>query len=323
MSRHDPDRCPTQRDHGWAVLVNVSGGSLRAGPRRPGSQRWAGDAWRRSPRLAELLRNVSYEVLSFKSTEEAVLAHVPTSIPLTVTVTEARGLEPTLRVTERLLGHGYRAAPHLAARLFVDRAQLADVIARLREAQARSVFVIGGDAAKPAGAFINAFSLLRAMHEIGHPFEEIGIAGYPEGHASIPREATDAALQEKQPLATHIITQMCFDAMTTSSWAAHVAALGVGLPIRVGLPGPVSRRKLVRITAGIGLGQSARFLRKQQGLWRFLVPGGYRPTRLARQLGIAADRTSNHIRGLHVFSFNELAGTEAWRQQLLAMLEQG
>jgi methylenetetrahydrofolate reductase (NADPH) len=32
----------------------------------------------------------------------------------------------------------------------------------------------------------------------------------------------------------------------------------------------------------------------------------------------------NHIRGLHIFTFNELARTEAWRRALLASLgEQG
>jgi methylenetetrahydrofolate reductase (NADPH) len=82
----------------------------------------------------------------------------------------------------------------------------------------------------------------------------------------------------------------------------------------------VSRQKLVRITAGLGLGQSARFLQKQRGLlWRFLVPGGYHPTRLVKRLGLAAT-TGNNIRGLHVFTFNELARTETWRREQLAAL---
>ena len=172
------------------------------------------------------------------------------------------------------------------------------------------MFVIGGDAPRADGKFPDAYSLLQTMQAVGHPFEEIGIGGYPEGHAALSQDATDLALKQKAPLATHIITQICFDATATSSWAARIAAFGVGLPVRVGLPGPVSRQKLMRISAGIGLGQSARFLRKQQGLfWRFLLPGGYRPTRLAKQLGTAVTRTSNNIRGLHIFTFNELAKT--------------
>jgi methylenetetrahydrofolate reductase (NADPH) len=242
---------------------------------------------------------------------------------LTVTTTEARGTEPTLDLTIRLTRQGYRVAPHLAARQFTDDAQVADVVARLTEAGVRSVFVIGGDAARPAGKFADAHSLLQAMVAAGHTFEEVGIGGYPEGHATIPADATNLALKQKAPLATRIITQICFDAMTTSTWAARIAGEGVGLPVYVGMPGPVNRQKLIRISAGIGLGQSARFLQKQQGmLWRFLLPGGYNPTRLARQLGTAATRTTNNITGLHIFTFNELAGTEAWRRGLLARISE-
>jgi methylenetetrahydrofolate reductase (NADPH) len=284
--------------------------------------RWA-DSRGRHTRLAELLSNVSYEVVPFKSTEQAVLGNLPATIPLTVTVTEARGMEATLSLTERLLAHGYRVAPHLAARQFVDRSQVADVVARLSEAGARSAFVIGGDSPRPTGEFPDAYSLLRAMQEVGHPFEDIGIAGYPEGHAAIPQDVTDLALKQKAEVASHIITQMCFNATTTSTWAARIAAFGVGLPVRVGLPGPVSRQKLVRISAGLGLGQSARFLQKQQSLlWRFLVPGGYHPTRLARQLGTAVTRTSNNVQGLHIFTFNELAKAEIWRRELLSSVSE-
>jgi methylenetetrahydrofolate reductase (NADPH) len=62
--------------------------------------RRATEPWRRHGRLADLLRNVSYEVVPFKSTERAVVENVPTSVPLTVTVTEARGLAATLWAVE-------------------------------------------------------------------------------------------------------------------------------------------------------------------------------------------------------------------------------
>lgn len=277
---------------------------------------------RRRARLADLVRHVSYEVIPFRGTEKAVLADVPVSVPLTVTVTEARGIDATVDLTERLLGHGYAVGPHLPARLFLDMNHVEDVLGRLREAGARSVFVVGGDVPRPAGRFADAYSLLEAMRTLDHPFDEIGIGGYPEGHAAIPREAIDVALKQKAALATHIVTQICFDAGTTAAWAAGIAAAGIDRPVRVGLPGPVSRQKLVRISAGLGLGQSARFLRRQHHLlWRFLLPGGYRPTRLVRQLGAVVPGAGN-IRGLHIFTFNELRGTELWRRRMLAELSE-
>lgn len=269
--------------------------------------------------LVDLVRNISYEVMPLRSTERDVLAEVPITVPLTVTVTEARGIDATLDLTERLLRHGYTVAPHLPARQFVDSSHVGDVVARLREAGARSVFVIGGDAPEPAGEFPDAYSLLQAMEAAAHPFDEVGIGGYPEGHAAIPQESIDLALKQKAPMATRLITQICFDATTTSSWAADIATSGLDLPVYVGIPGPVSRQKLMRISADIGLGQSARFLQKQQSLlWRFLLPGGYHPTKLAKRLGIAVPSITGNIRGLHIFTFNEIGKTEAWRRELLA-----
>lgn len=269
--------------------------------------------------LADLVRHISYEVMPFRKTEHTVLSHVPTSVPLTITVTEAKGLEATVALAERLRGHGYRVAPHLAARQFVDVAHVRDVVARLREAGVGSVFVIGGDAPHPAGGFPDAFALLQALDALGHPFEETGIAGYPEGHGSIPSQAMDLALKQKAPMATRVLTQICFDAGTTARWAAGIATAGVELPVHVGLPGPVNRQKLVRISANLGLGQSARFVRKQSGLlWRLLLPSGYRPDRFVRRLGTELSTVDTRVRGLHIFTFNELHRTEIWRQRLLA-----
>jgi methylenetetrahydrofolate reductase (NADPH) len=269
--------------------------------------------------LADALRRVSYEVLPLKGTEEAVLAHVPPDVPLTVSTSHAKGPEPTVDLAVRLAGHGYSVAPHLAARQIRDGAQLSDLVGRLRAAGVDSAFVIGGDAPEPAGPFGDALALLTALDEVGNPFRSIGIAGYPEGHARIETGLLDRALDKKAPYATHVITQICFDAGATAGWARQVQERGVELPIRVGLPGVVSRQRLVRISAGLGLGQSARFLLKQQSLfWRFFLPGGFHPGRLARRLAPHVGRPGTHLDGFHFFTFNELASTEAWRRSMLA-----
>src|SRR5262245_51623647 len=117
--------------------------------------------------LGDLVRNISYEVMPFRKTEQAVLSYVPTSVPLTVTVTEAKGLDTTLEFAERLHRRGYRVAPHLAARLFTSGRHVEQVVSRLDTAGIRSVFVVGGDAPRPAGPFADAFALLQAMDAIG------------------------------------------------------------------------------------------------------------------------------------------------------------
>lgn len=278
--------------------------------------------WRRSPgALERALREASYEVLPLRGAEDSVVEHVPRTVPLTVTVTEAKGLTPTIELAERLWGHGFIATPHLAARLIRDRAHLADIVARLRTAGVDSVFVIGGDAAEPAGRFPDALSLLEELETVGHHFRDVGIGGYPEGHGHISAELIERALERKAPHATHVITQLCFHPSTTTAWARQVHLRDVDLPIRIGLPGAVTRQKLVRISAGLGLGQSARFLVKQQSMfWRFFLPHGYRPDRLVEGLAPALGRPEHNLQGFHFFTFNEVARTEAWRQEWLARL---
>ncbi|MCC4313864.1 methylenetetrahydrofolate reductase [Streptomyces malaysiensis] len=271
--------------------------------------------------VAHALRNATYEILPFKSAEEKVLAHVPTDVALTVTTTEAKGLGPTIDLAASLSKQGYSAAPHIAARLVRDRAHLSDIVDQLRDSGIDRLFCIGGDAAEPVGDYTDALSLLQGLRDLDHPFSSIGIGGYPEGHGSISDELIERALESKAPYADLIITQLCFDADTTIRWARKAQDRGVTLPIRVGIPGAISRQKLIRVSAGLGLGQSARFLKKQQTMfWRFFLPGGYSPNKLIQKLTSAFAEQDNNLRGFHVFTFNDLDSTEAWRKAWLARL---
>jgi methylenetetrahydrofolate reductase (NADPH) len=267
--------------------------------------------------LSEAFRTLGYEVLPFKGTEDNVLENVPKEIRLTVTVTPTKGIDATVDLAVALAKAGYSVAPHLSARMIIDEKQLADILTRLTEAKVSQLFVVGGDF-EQAGKFTDAFGLLQAIDAIGHDFTDIGIGGYPEGHGSIPDENLVSAMEQKAPYAKHITTQICFNAKTTIDWAQGLSARGINLPVRVGMPGAVSRQKLIRITGSLGLGQSARFLQKQQSMfWRFFLPGGYNPNKLAQGLKPALASQDSTIQGFHIFTFNELKGTEEWRRNMI------
>lgn len=272
--------------------------------------------------LAHLVKNISYEVMPFRSAKEKVLTEVPTEVPLTVTATGGKGLDPTLETTVFLRKKGYRVAPHVPARMVSGPEELDSLVSRLEAAEVDRLFVIGGDADEPAGQFTDALSLLQALHDRGHHFRDIGIAGYPEGHALFPQEDIDRALTAKAPYADRILTQICFSAETVIEWGTRVRNEGTGLPISAGMPGPVSRQKLMRISASLGLGQSANFLKKQQSLfWRFFSPSGYKPTKLIRGLVQNLPRAEAPLSGFHIFTFNDLAKTEAWRRELISQAQ--
>jgi methylenetetrahydrofolate reductase (NADPH) len=251
-----------------------------------------------------------------------VLENVPSDITLTVTTSPTRGLEPTLALTERLAGHGYAVVPHLAARLVRDRGHLTELVSRLRDCDTRDVFVIAGDASEPAGEFEGAASLLRAFADFEHPFVEVGISGYPESHAFISDDATIRAMFAKAEFATYIVSQICFDPRVTVGWVEAVWARGTRLPIHIGLPGPVSRRRLLRISARIGLGDSTRFLRSH-GSWARRALGGFDPDPLIAGLGRLLAEPERKVAGFHIFTFNDLASTERWRLRSLALAEAG
>ena len=128
-------------------------------------------------------------------------------------------------------------------------------------------------------------------------------------------------MYEKEPYATYIVSQISFDTEIIAGWVRRVRRRGVELPIYVGMPGVVSRQKLMRVSRGIGLGESARFLKKY-GNWflRFLLPGGYSPDRLIEGLTPLLANPQNEVRGFHIYTFNEMGKTEAWRREKLGSI---
>jgi len=269
--------------------------------------------------ITRLLEAPLYELIPLKSVDSQ-LAFLPADATVTVTASPAKGIEATVELSARLAGLGFSAVPHLSARMIRDRIHLRGLLDTLRAAGVRQVFVVGGDAGEP-GEFPDGLSLLRAMAELGHPFTEVGIPGYPEGHPTIPDERLLAALAEKQPLATSITTQLCFDADRTRSWVLARRAAGITLPVTLGVPGVAELHKLVEISARIGVRDSRRFLSKNTALvGRFLRPGGYRPDGLlAALVPLLLDPLAD-VRGIHLYTFNQVETTEEWRQAYIAGL---
>jgi methylenetetrahydrofolate reductase (NADH) len=270
--------------------------------------------------LARLLAHPRYEVIPLAGTEEAVLEHVPREVRVTVTTSPRKGLDPTLDLADRLAGHGYDIVPHLAARHVRDRIHLAELVERLRASGASDVLVMAGDAEEPAGDFDGSLPLLRALAELGQPFRDVGITGYPESHAFISDDATIKAMFEKEEFATYIVSQICFDPQVTAAWVGAVWERGTRLPIHIGIPGSVSRSKLLRTSARIGVGDSLRFLRTHRGWLRRSLSGDFDPDPLVRGLGESLGHDRPNVGGFHVFTFNELEGTERWRRTELDRL---
>ncbi|KAA1428693.1 methylenetetrahydrofolate reductase [Nocardioides antri] len=271
--------------------------------------------------VRRLLANARFEVLPTARVEEAVATHLRPGRTVTVTASPSKGLEATLALTERLTARGYDVVPHLAARMITGRSELVEIADRLRASGVTTVFVPAGDA-DPVGSYAGALDLLDDLVAIGSPFAQVGITGYPESHPTIHDDVTVQTMWDKRRHATQIVSNLTFDPRVLTSWVQRVRARGVTTPILVGLPGPVDRTKLLSMATKIGVGESTKFLAKNRGVFaRIAAPGGYDPLRLLnRAAGVLGDERMN-VTGLHLFTFNQVAETEAWRRAQLARWE--
>jgi methylenetetrahydrofolate reductase (NADPH) len=269
--------------------------------------------------ISRLLAAPKLEVLPLGGVESQ-LSGLGRALRLAVAASPSRGLEAGVRLGERLRAAGHDVVVHIAAHMVSGRTQLQDMLTGLNSAGVDGVFVVGGDATQ-AGPYADALSLLREMHELGRRPPEVGIACYPQGHPAIPDDRLLQALREKAPMADYMTTQLCFDAAALRRWVAARRDEGLTLPLDIGVPGALEVAHLLRVSARIGVTDAARFVVHQPGLMgRFLRPRGYRPDGLIRQMAPMLADPRAAVRGLHVYTFNQVERTDTWLRGLAGRL---
>jgi len=270
-----------------------------------------------------MLEQPRYELIPINGVEHQ-LDFLPAGAQVAVTCSSRAGIEATLDLCDTLAARGgFTVIPHLPARLVADEPHLDRILSRLHRVAIRDVFVIGGDAKLTPGlSYPGSLELARAINRRDSSIV-IGVAGYPEGHYQIDDD--DVLRQDllaKQPYVDYVVTQLCFDATTVIDWAAGACSMGMTLPVVVGVPGVVDVHKLLQIATRVGVGDSLTHLTKNSGSRRFGLPTASRQTAttlvdsLARQL----EGSTQHVAGLHIFSFNQVAASERWRENMIASI---
>ena len=242
------------------------------------------------------------EIIPSTGIVEQVQALVPLTTTLTMTCLPHHGIERTMRASVELSTLGYTVIPHLAARSINDRAELTRIMRECDVAGIGEVFVIGGDRKQPAGPYDSALPVLEDIAQYTGGRMRAGVAGYPEGHPSVAALDLLDALLDKQHLATHVVTQMCFATPKILDYAALLRREGVDLPVWAGVAGSVPRTKLVTLATQIGVGSSLKFLTRKGPLARKLLSGDrYSPHAL-----VAGLENQPGIAGIHLYSFSNL-----------------
>lgn len=268
-----------------------------------------------------LLDGMAFELIPMKSAADAIEA-LPANSLVSVTASPVHGMAPTRALTDELRKLAHRPIPHIAARLIKDRGETLDLAAWTRSEGYDRIFVVAGDAEAAHGPYEGGHSFLRDFLDAEHGVTTIGVPSYPDGHGFLSTEVCHEQLHLKQSLFEEAgvdgwtSTQMCFDKELITTWLEAERSSGLTMPVHLGLPGVVDRTRLMTTGVRLGVGASLRYLKKNRAaLTKLISSSQYDPDEILLPI---IDRIEPlGVTSLHVFTFNQVERTEAWRQAAL------
>ena len=249
------------------------------------------------------------------------LKHVAPSLPpnTPVSVTFLPGEEPEARIAAvtAVRELGFEPMPHFSARRIESHAEFESYLeAVVQQAKVRRCFVIAGDRDTPAGPFADSSALIATSCFENAGIKAIGIAGHPDGHPHMSAEQRWDILKKKaadiedRGMAPLIVTQFGFDAGSLLGWLKELRGRGLGMPVRVGVPGPAGIKTLLRFAARCGVQASASVMAKY-GISITQLLGSAGPDQMVDALSERISLEHGRVR-LHFYPFGGLERTIAW-----------
>ena len=151
------------------------------------------------------------------------------------------------------------------------------------------------------------------------PILRAGISGFPEGHPKISEQVLGESTVAKMKygreigLTLQIVTQFVFEGEPIAAWLKKLRALGVDLPVRLGLAGPAGIATLTRYALHCGVGNSIKALTKSASFGKLLTERDPEP--VIRELMAASpngDPSALGVAALHFYTFGGLKKTVEW-----------
>lgn len=274
--------------------------------------------------LSDMIADWSIEVMPRTAAKiEDFRAILPSGTRVYIAHIEGTPIEDMVATAKRLHAEGFPVMPHLPARGIAGKAELEDWLKRYQgEAGVKQALLLGGGLTAPAGEFNSSIDMIETGLFDKMGFERLHIAGHPEGNKDIDRDGSskivDQALLWKQDFASRtdadvaIATQFAFDAKSVTDWAERIQAMGVTIPIHVGVAGPTKLQTLIKFAIACGVGPSLKVLQKRaMDLSKLLVP--YEPTEVIA--GLADYKAANPdslIDQIHVFPLGGINPSAEW-----------
>lgn len=213
---------------------------------------------------------------------------------------------------------GFVPVPIIAARRLQSEAMLREYLAGLRAVGGTgSVLVVGGDPEPPRGPYPDAGSVIGSGILEEHGVREVSVAGHPGGHPAVADDRLWQALAgkvtalERRGLRGSIVTQFGFDAAQDLAWISSVRARGIGLPVRICVPGPARARLLLSYASRCGVTVSGP-VAAEYGFSPADPAGEVGPERLIGALAAGYDPGVHGEVKLHFEIFGRFAATAEW-----------
>ncbi len=277
--------------------------------------------------LGAYLRKASIEITGRQIEKIPLIAqYLPQGASVFIALIDAAELAVQIDAAAALRQQGFNPVPHIPARFVLDKRELEERLkAFTSRAGVTDVLAIGGGAPTPIGKYDAAIQLLETGLFQKFGVKKIGIAGHPEGNPDIAKKHGEAMLLQTLKDKTawlkanniegFIATQFLFDASPVAAWATDLRSQGIDLPIHVGVPGPATIKTLVKYAAMCGVGNSARFIRKQaMNITKLLSVS--EPTEFVDQLAtLHFDKPDLGIAAPHLYPFGGFDKLFGWMGQ--------
>lgn len=247
-----------------------------------------------------------------------VSGHLAAGTIVTIPFIASESDDMRVAMATSLRQQGFIPMPHIAARRLITKADLKDFLKALTaSANIDRLLIIAGDCPSPEGPYEDSLAVIKTGLLADYGIRHVAISGYPEGNPKIPDTRLLALMTDKiaalteQGIKAEIATQFSFSADSILNWLSQIRAAGIGVPVRIGIPGPASVRTLLRYAAMCGVGASKSVLLRY-GLSLTQLMGSAGPDRLVKHFSTAYRPSAHGLVYAHYYPFGGLKNLLSW-----------
>ena len=235
-----------------------------------------------------------------------------------VTYLPNEDMNKVIDTAKNLTLEGYNVIPHLPARTISNNEELEKYIKSLSEESGCSKILVIGGGGNQKGSIKSSIEILETDLLSKYNFEEVGLAGHPEGNPDVKQIDLDNAIIQKNKFSKktdfkmYLATQFFFEAKSLKEWELHLSSLENNLDIHAGIPGPATLKTLLSYATSCGIGNSIRFLSKQ-ALNITKLATTKSPDKLIYDLAsYQIENPKTKLKKIHFYAFGGIKKTSDW-----------